>query len=114
MHASLSRAVEHMATLNPRTDMRIWLLGIMHRVLASRSWRARMRRANPPDAELSDLHRLTQEQRSVLLLVTIEDLSYAEVAQVLGVPLGQVMSLLAEGRERLRVLAEEPAMRWPR
>src|SRR5439155_4270121 len=45
---------------------------------------------------------LPDEQRSVLLLVTVEDLSYAEAARVLGVPVGTVMSRLSRGRERLR------------
>jgi RNA polymerase sigma-70 factor, ECF subfamily len=38
----------------------------------------------------------------VLLLVAIEDLSYADVAQILGITQDLVMSLLADGRERLR------------
>jgi RNA polymerase sigma factor (sigma-70 family) len=45
---------------------------------------------------------LPEEQRSVLLLVAVEDLSYAQAAQVLGIPLGTVMSRLARAREKLR------------
>jgi len=45
---------------------------------------------------------LPEEQRSVLLLIGIEDLSYGEAARVLGVPIGTVMSRLSRGRERLR------------
>jgi DNA-directed RNA polymerase specialized sigma24 family protein len=45
---------------------------------------------------------LPVEQRSVLLLIGIEDLSYGEAARVLGVPIGTVMSRLSRGRERLR------------
>ena len=44
---------------------------------------------------------------SVLLLVALEELSYAEVADALGIPIGTVMSRLARGRERLRLLMEE-------
>jgi RNA polymerase sigma-70 factor (ECF subfamily) len=45
---------------------------------------------------------LPAEQRSVLLLIGVEDLSYGEAARVLGVPIGTVMSRLSRGRERLR------------
>jgi RNA polymerase sigma-70 factor (ECF subfamily) len=50
---------------------------------------------------------LPEEQRSVLFLVSVEDLSYAETARVLGVPIGTVMSRLSRGRERLRQLMGE-------
>jgi len=45
---------------------------------------------------------LPEEQRAVLLLIAVEDFSYRETAQVLGVPIGTVMSRLSRGREHLR------------
>ncbi|HRE18575.1 MAG TPA: sigma factor-like helix-turn-helix DNA-binding protein, partial [Rhodocyclaceae bacterium] len=61
---------------------------------------------------LRDLDRalsaLPLDQRAVLLLVGLEELSYAETARVLGLPVGTVMSRLARARSRLRaVLAGE-------
>jgi RNA polymerase sigma-70 factor, ECF subfamily len=50
---------------------------------------------------LRGLQRLTEDQRSVLLLVSVEGLSYAEVAHVLDIPLGTVMSRLSRARESL-------------
>ena len=47
---------------------------------------------------------LPAQQRSVLLLIAVEDLSYGEAARALGVPIGTVMSRLSRGRERLRRL----------
>lgn len=51
---------------------------------------------------LSKLARLPEEQRAVLLLVAVEDLSYADAAVVLNVPVGTVMSRLSRARERLQ------------
>jgi len=55
------------------------------------------------------LLRLPVDQRAVLLLVTVEDMSYAEVAKVTGVPVGTVMSRLSRARDRMRELMSEPA-----
>ena len=55
---------------------------------------------------LAGLDALPEEQRSVLLLVAVEDLSYAEAAKVLGVPLGTVMSRLSRARTRMRGFLE--------
>jgi RNA polymerase sigma-70 factor, ECF subfamily len=47
------------------------------------------------------IEQLPHEQREVLVLVCVEDLAYREAAEVLGVPLGTVMSRLARARKRL-------------
>jgi RNA polymerase sigma-70 factor (ECF subfamily) len=50
------------------------------------------------------LQRLPAEQREVVLLVGLEEMSYADVALALEIPIGTVMSRLSRGRERLRAL----------
>jgi RNA polymerase sigma-70 factor (ECF subfamily) len=54
---------------------------------------------------LTDVRRaidaLPTDQREVLLLVCVEDLAYREAAEVLGVPIGTVMSRLARARKKL-------------
>jgi RNA polymerase sigma-70 factor (ECF subfamily) len=52
------------------------------------------------------LQLLSGEQREVVLLVGLEGLSYAETAEVLEIPVGTVMSRLARGRGRLRMLMD--------
>lgn len=47
------------------------------------------------------LETLPEEQREVIVLVCFEELSYAEAAEVLGIPKGTVMSRLARGRVAL-------------
>ncbi|HQQ70443.1 MAG TPA: sigma-70 family RNA polymerase sigma factor [Alicycliphilus sp.] len=60
------------------------------------------------------LQRLPAEQRAVLLLVTLEDMAYADVARVLDIPLGTVMSRLSRARARMRELLEQaPAAAQP-
>jgi RNA polymerase sigma-70 factor (ECF subfamily) len=53
---------------------------------------------------LRALAALPEEQQSVLLLIGVEDLSYAEAAGIVGVPVGTIMSRLSRGRNRLRRL----------
>ena len=55
---------------------------------------------------LNKLAKLPEEQRAVLLLVAVEDLSYAEAAKVLNIPVGTVMSRLSRARERLQLEIE--------
>jgi RNA polymerase sigma factor (sigma-70 family) len=55
---------------------------------------------------LAGLDALPEEQRSILLLVGVEDLSYEQTAQVLNLPLGTVMSRLSRARARLREFME--------
>ncbi len=57
---------------------------------------------------LGELGRLPEEQRSVLLLVAVEGLSYRETAEVMDLPIGTVTSRVARARKALQLcLAEE-------
>jgi RNA polymerase sigma-70 factor (ECF subfamily) len=55
---------------------------------------------------LAAFDRLPEEYREVLALVAVEGLSYREAAQVIGHPIGTVMSRMARAREQLRALAQ--------
>jgi RNA polymerase sigma-70 factor (ECF subfamily) len=118
---TLERALAKHHLWRPGSDLRAWLFSIMHGVYVSQV-RARKPVAVPLDesrdrighaegpqqleirALETALAQLPEEQRAVVLLVGLEELTYADAARALGVPIGTVMSRLSRGRERLRQL----------
>jgi RNA polymerase sigma-70 factor (ECF subfamily) len=70
-----------------------------------------------PEAGSRDIERalasLVEDQRTALLLVVLEGLTYREVAEVQGVPVGTVMSRLARARAQIKAFldGERPALR---
>jgi RNA polymerase sigma-70 factor (ECF subfamily) len=70
-----------------------------------------------PEAGGRDIERalaaLVEDQRTVLLLVVLEGLTYREVAEVQGVPIGTVMSRLARARMQIKayLAGERPVLR---
>ena len=116
---TLERACRKWLLWRVGSDLRAWLFTLMHnlylnqrRTLAPVQWQdietVEDRLQAPGDARDTtlDLERCLQqlpaEQRAVLLLVTLEDMDYAEVARVLQVPVGTVMSRLSRARARLK------------
>lgn len=119
---TLERALSRWHQRRPEGDTRAWLFTILHRLAINRL-RQTARRGphlaldsvephrltHPPRQEegmayadiLQAVERLPPEYRAVLLLVSVEGLSYAEVAAILGIPLGTVMSRLSRARDRL-------------
>lgn len=129
---TLLRALEKLHTRRDEAEVRPWLFAILHNSFVSQIRRGKVRLGTQvldpaEEAALSwnggqednlrcrDLLRalkcLPLEQRTVVLLVSVEDLSYAEVARVLGIPIGTVMSRLFRARERLREMTEGQATR---
>jgi len=118
---TLERAWAKLHLYRRGTDLRAWLFTVMHNVHVNKVRSSRPTDTlddempelalRPPQADallVRDLDRaialLPAEQRAVLLLVTLEDLSYEEVARTLGIPIGTVMSRLSRAREKLRAL----------
>jgi RNA polymerase sigma factor (sigma-70 family) len=106
------------------TDLRAWLFTLMHNLYLNQRRTAKVAlntvSIDDVEAELhapaigSDgpldlgrcLQRLPADQRAVLLLVAVEDMSYQDAAKVLAIPLGTVMSRLSRARSRLRELMD--------
>ena len=128
VHDTLVRALDNLHARREHAEVRPWLFTIMHNLFVSQMRREKVRRrsASGVDADAAAVavrehqedalqwhdfvrifNTIPEHQRVVLLLVCIENFSYAEVARVLGIPLGTVMSRLARGRERLRALTQD-------
>jgi len=118
---TLERAWAKLHLYRSGTDLRAWLFTVMHNVHVNKVRATRVtdtlddelpelaQRASQGDALLvRDLDRaiarLPAEQRAVLLLVTLEEMSYEDVARALGIPIGTVMSRLSRAREKLRIM----------
>ena len=124
---TLERACSKWLLWRTGSDLRAWLFTLMHNLYLNQ------RRALPPVQaldidEVQDrlpgtpsrtddaldlercLQRLPTDQRAVLLLVAMEDMSYEDTARILDIPVGTVMSRLSRARTRLRALMDrEPA-----
>ncbi len=120
------------------TDLRAWLFTILHNTFISELRRFSVRGHDAESIDGTDqsfaqagglnvvpsqagvmldveraLAALPVDQRAVVLLVGLEELSYREASDVLGIPVGTVMSRLSRGRARLRDLMDgiQPASR---
>lgn len=122
----VERALSRLHLWREGSDRRAWLFTIMHNLHVNQI----RRRVQAPDSatlddetaaqpfggedqvylrQLSQLMRaLPDEQREVLYLVAVEGLRYREVAVLLEIPDGTVMSRLARARETLRAQISDP------
>nr|WP_276597413.1 sigma-70 family RNA polymerase sigma factor [Pelomonas aquatica] len=122
---TLERACRKWSLWRPGTALRPWLLSIMHNLHVNllRDWHL-----DDGHATLDDLHELPDPaapagerldleralaalppgQRAVMLLVAVEEYTYAEAAGILDLPIGTVMSRLHRGREALRLRLTPP------
>lgn len=119
---TLERAITRWHLRRRDASLKAWLFTIAHNLYIGEIRRSRRRGPHVGTDHLDEvaapdglpdqgfqqrdiwagLDSLSEDQRAVLLLVAVEDLSYDDAAHVLGVPLGTVMSRLSRARERVR------------
>jgi len=125
---TLERAISRWHQRRTDADVHSWLFTILHNLAVNHLRRTARRGRELPlddagesdvavpatqedalrhDDVLAAVGQLPDDQRSVLLLVSIEDVSYAEAAHILNIPMGTVMSRLARARARLLKLLDE-------
>lgn len=121
VQTTLERALAHWHQFDQRRDILVWTLSIAHNAfMDERRREKRMQLADVEDWEsvealhapaadvglrldlVDALGRLSVDQREALLLVTLEQLTYAECAEVLHIPIGTVMSRISRARAALR------------
>lgn len=131
VQATLERALARWKGKRADGDLRAWLFAILYRrfIDSHRSARryARMlelfgarddalpsaERTVVAQAALGAFDQLKPEQRALLFAVTVEGLSYKQAADVLGLPIGTVMSRLSRARKALHQLTEGEIARPP-
>lgn len=113
----LERALRKRLLWRPKSAMRPWLFTILHNIYVN-NVRKNIRQPSMEsldqslmqftgllDAEMlmddieKSINQLTDNQKKVLLLVSLEGFSYKEVSKILNIPLGTVMSRLSRARE---------------
>ena len=130
VQTALERALAHWHQFDQRRDILVWVLSIAHNAhMDERRRHARQVSVDPKSLQdgpgspaatgqhdlglrldlLAALAQLTVEQREPLLLVSVEQLTYAECAEVLHIPVGTVMSRVSRARTALRALLEGQA-----
>ena len=127
VQSTLERALTHWHQFDQSRDMLVWLLSIAHNAHQDmRRKESRMQIVDPSQLQIAQdalggdpgvdvglrldllaaLARLSPEQREPLLLVCVEQFSYAEVAEVMHIPVGTVMSRVCRARATLRTLLD--------
>lgn len=126
VHDALVRALESGQIHRPNTNLRTWMMTVLHNVFIDDQRRKRVESrhaeslvqmsdevaqpAQESQVRLAQIRRafltLPEEQRAALHLVTLEGMAYADAAAVLGIPIGTLMSRLGRGRAALRAFEE--------
>ena len=125
----LERAVSHWHMRHEDGNLKGWLFTILHNEFASGRRRIARRGIMPSLEDLpiepsamadqeenlrvqdimAAVGKLADDHRALILLIAVEELTYEEAAQVLGVPIGTIMSRLSRAREKLRRLLRDEA-----
>lgn len=116
----LERALSKRALFRQPNNPRAWLFKIMHNIYRNQVSREKpsielsaleeisIPATQDTSVELMDVKRamsmLSKEHQEILMLISVEGLSYKEAAEILDVQKGTIMSRLARARDNLRTL----------
>jgi RNA polymerase sigma-70 factor, ECF subfamily len=124
----VERALMKSHLYDPARPLRAWLYAVLRNIYVS-NWRRNSKHTSakelddlqgaegavPPDQDSNfsvsliteALDTLPIQQREVLVLVSLEEVSYQQAAEIIGVPIGTIMSRLSRGRAHLQNILEE-------
>ena len=124
----VERALLKSHLYDPARPLRTWLYAVLRNIYIS-NWRRNSKFTGakhiddlegfegsvPPEQDsnfsvslITDaLDTLPTQQREVLVLISLEDVSYAQAADIIGVPIGTIMSRLSRARAHLQNILEE-------
>lgn len=122
---TLERALQRRWLFRINSNLTAWLFTMLYRLYLNEAKRRTRVSVVPDDESLEpaasgdpalqlDMRRaldsLSAEHRAVIILIGLEQMSYQEVAEVLDIPLGTVMSRLTRARTQLRkLLSDQPS-----
>lgn len=120
-----ARAIEKQHLYDPSRPLRSWLYAILRNLFINNVRKRSQFQVVKTVDELVDgedavaaeqeqglslkliteaMARLPEQHREVIALVSLEEMSYRDVSEILGVPMGTVMSRLSRAREQLRII----------
>jgi RNA polymerase sigma-70 factor, ECF subfamily len=124
----VERALSRSSLYDPSRPLRAWLFAILRNIFISGLRKSSRLQVVKTVDELYDgedavraeqetnislkliaqaLDQLPDQQREILVLVSLEEMSYREAAEIVGVPIGTVMSRLSRARNHMQQLLEE-------
>ena len=124
----IERALKKSHLYDTSKPLRAWLYAVLRNIHVS-NWRSNVKHTSAKNiddlegfegasrAEQEDnfsttliteaLDKLPPQQREVLILVSLEEVSYRDAAEIIGVPIGTIMSRLSRARSTLKDTLEE-------
>src|SRR6266571_1289127 len=99
---ALVKAMRARDQFQPGTNLKAWLFRILTNTFINKYRRGGLERSVLEGPDADPLDALPPEFRLAVVLCDVEEFSYEEIADIMGCPIGTVMSRLHRGRKLLQ------------